>query len=82
MQIQLTHEQEAWLKAVIADGHFASAEDAIAFAINEAKRAALVLALSRSIAGGGINSAEDARRHVRARLAKSKSRKVVRGRGK
>jgi hypothetical protein len=34
----LTPEQEAWLRGEIAKGHFATPEDAISFAISEAKR--------------------------------------------
>jgi hypothetical protein len=41
MDITLTHDQEAWLKAEIAEGRFATLERAISFAIDAAKRAAL-----------------------------------------
>ncbi len=68
MQIDLTPEQETWLKAEIAAGRFTSAEDVIAHAINEAKRASLRNTLMASIAAGGDNSADDARHYVRSRL--------------
>jgi len=68
MNITLTPDQEAWLRAEIAKGHFATAEDAIAHAINEAKRAALCDTLNRSIARGGANSADDVRRAIADRL--------------
>jgi hypothetical protein len=55
MDITLTHDQEAWLKAEIAEGRFATPEDAISFAIE-------------SIARGGSNSADDARRAVAERI--------------
>jgi hypothetical protein len=68
MNIILTPDQEAWLRAEIAQGHFATPEDAIAYAINEAKRAALRDTLNASIARGGANSADDVRRAVADRL--------------
>jgi hypothetical protein len=68
MNITLTPEQEAWLRAEIAEGHFATPEDAIAHAINEARRASLCDTLNGSIARGGVNSAEDVRRAIADRL--------------
>jgi len=68
MNINLTPDQEAWLRAEIANGHFATAEDAITHAINEAKRASLCDTLNGSIARGGTNSADDVRRAVADRL--------------
>jgi hypothetical protein len=68
MNITLTPDQEAWLRAEIAEGHFSTPEDAISFAINEAKRAALRDALDASIARGGANGADDVRRAVAERL--------------
>lgn len=64
MNITLTPDQEAWLRAEIAKGHFATPEDAISYAINEAKRAALRDTLNASIARGGANTADDVRRAV------------------
>ena len=71
MNITLTPDQEAWLRAEIVKGHFATPEDAIAHAINEAKLAALRETLNASIERGGSNSAEDARRAVADRLKTS-----------
>jgi hypothetical protein len=51
-----------------AKGHFATPENAIAFAINEAKRAALRETIKASILGGGSNCADDVRRAVADRL--------------
>jgi Arc/MetJ-type ribon-helix-helix transcriptional regulator len=68
MNITLTPDQEAWLRAEIAEGRFATPEDAIAYAINVAKRAALRETLDASIARGGANSADDVRRAVADRL--------------
>jgi hypothetical protein len=68
MNITLTPDQEAWLRAEIAEGHFSTPEDAISFAINEAKRATLRDDLNASIARGGANSADDVRSAVAERL--------------
>jgi Arc/MetJ-type ribon-helix-helix transcriptional regulator len=68
MNITLTPDQEAWLRAQIAEGHFATPEDAIAYAINVAKRAALRETLDASIARGGANSADDVRRAIADRF--------------
>jgi hypothetical protein len=68
MNITLTPDQEAWLRTEIAEGHFATPEDAISHAINEAKRAALRDTLNTSIARGGFNSADDVRRAVADRI--------------
>jgi Arc/MetJ-type ribon-helix-helix transcriptional regulator len=68
MNVTLTPDQEAWLRAEIAKGHFATPEDAITHAINEAKRAALRETLDASIARGGENSASGVRVAVADRL--------------
>ena len=68
MNVTLTPDQEAGLRAEIAKGRFATPEDAISYAINEAKRAALRDTLNVSIARGGTNSADDVRRAVADRL--------------
>ncbi len=68
MNVTLTPDQEAWLKAEIASGRFATHEDGISFAINEMKRAALRETLDASIARGGANSADGVRRAVADRL--------------
>jgi hypothetical protein len=73
MTITLTAEQELWVKQQLDAGHFATAEDAIGFAINEAKRSNLCATLSASIARGGSHTAEDVRRHVRFVLGEQKA---------
>jgi hypothetical protein len=78
MNIALTPDQEAWLRAEITKGHFATPEDAISYAINEAKRAALRDTLNASIARGGANSADDVRRAVADRLKTSSARHCLR----
>jgi len=71
MNITLRPDQEAWLKAEIAEGHFATPEDAISHAIDAAKRAALREMLDASIAQGGDNSADDVRRFLADRRRKT-----------
>jgi Arc/MetJ-type ribon-helix-helix transcriptional regulator len=64
MNITLTPDQEAWLKTEVAKGRFATPEEAIAHAINEARRASLCETLNTSIEGGGTNTAADVRRAI------------------
>ncbi len=71
MDITLTADQEAWLKAEIAKGHFATPEDAIAHAITEVKRASLCATLNASIEHGGANTADNVRRAIADRLSKA-----------
>jgi Arc/MetJ-type ribon-helix-helix transcriptional regulator len=73
MNITLTPEQEAWVKQQLDAGHFATAEDAIAFAINEAKRSDLRATLTASIARGGSHSADEVRGHIRSVLDEHKA---------
>jgi hypothetical protein len=68
MNITLTPEQERWVKQQLDAGHFATAEEAIAFAIDEAKRVDLRAMLSASILRGGSHDADDVRRRIRAAL--------------
>jgi hypothetical protein len=64
MNITLTPDQEAWLRAEIAEGHFTTPEDAISYAINAAKLTDLREMLDASIAQGGDYSADDVRRFL------------------
>jgi Arc/MetJ-type ribon-helix-helix transcriptional regulator len=66
MDITLSAEQETWLRAEIAKGRFATPEDAITYAINEAKRASLRETLNASIERGGANTADEVRRAITA----------------
>jgi Arc/MetJ-type ribon-helix-helix transcriptional regulator len=68
MDITLTADQEAWLRAEIAKGRFATPEDAITYAINEAKRTSLQETLNASIERGGANTADEVRRAITDRL--------------
>lgn len=57
---------------MLASGRFATAEDAVRYAINRAKRAELREMLAATEAEGGSHSTGDARRHVREHLERLK----------
>jgi Arc/MetJ-type ribon-helix-helix transcriptional regulator len=68
MRIELTPDAAQWVQAAVAAGRFATAEDAVRYAINRAKRAELCEMLDATEAEGGSNSTEDARHHVQEHL--------------
>ena len=68
MNITLTPEQERWVRQQLDAGHFSTAEEAIAFAIDEAKRVDLREVLSASILRGGSHDPDDVRRRIRSAL--------------
>ncbi len=68
MKVELTPDAQQWVEAMIASGRFATAEDAVRFAINRAKRNDLRGMLEATEAEGGEFSAEDALLHVREHL--------------
>jgi Arc/MetJ-type ribon-helix-helix transcriptional regulator len=72
MKVTLTPDQAAWLKAEIDNGHFASPADAIAYAIEQAKRALLQHSFDTAIERGGANSADDVRKAIARRLKRSR----------
>ncbi len=69
MNIELPSDAEAWVRRGIAEGRFASPEDAIRFAIDQAKRDELRKKLAASDDEGGAHSADEARAFVRQDLA-------------
>ncbi len=71
MKIELTLDAAQWVEAAVATGRFATAEDAVHYAINRAKRAELRDMLDASEAEGGSHDSDDARRHVREHLGRS-----------
>ena len=68
MKVELTPDAAQWVAAELAAGRFATAEDAVRYAINRAKRAELREMLDASEAEGGEHSSEDARHYVRDHL--------------
>lgn len=69
MKIELTPDSATWVKAELDAGHFATAEDAVRFAIEQAKLAALRATIEASLARGGSLTADDVMNSVRHRLA-------------
>jgi Arc/MetJ-type ribon-helix-helix transcriptional regulator len=68
LKVELSPDAEQWVQAEVAAGRFATAEDAVRYAINRAKRAELGEMLDASEAEGGRHSSEDVRSHVRNHL--------------
>jgi Arc/MetJ-type ribon-helix-helix transcriptional regulator len=68
MKIELTPDAAQWVEIGLASGRFVTAEDAVRYAINRAKRAELRDMLDATEAEGGSFSTADARQHVREHL--------------
>ena len=68
MKVELTPDAAQWVEAEVAAGRFATAEDAVRYAINRAKRAELREMLDASEAEGGEHGREDVREYVRNQL--------------
>ena len=73
MKVEITGTSEAWIQSEIAAGSFKSPEDAIGYAINQAKLNYLREAIAESLAVGGSNSAEDVMAMIDARMAERKA---------
>jgi len=70
LKVELTPDAAHWVEAEIAAGTFPTAEDAVRYAINQAKTIALRAKLDTAIAEGGDNSADDVRSYLRQHLDK------------
>jgi len=68
LKIELPPDAAQWVQAELAAGRFATAEDAVRYAIDRARRAELCEMLDASEAEGGSHSSEDVRRFVREHL--------------
>lgn len=68
MKVELTPDAAQWVQAEVAAGNFPTAEDAVRFAIHQAKITALRAKLDAAVAAGGDNSAADVRAYVREHL--------------
>jgi Arc/MetJ-type ribon-helix-helix transcriptional regulator len=73
MKIELTPDAEMWVKAELAKGRFATAEDAIRYAVSQTKIVELRDILDASEAEGGTHSAEAARLFAREQLDRKRS---------
>jgi len=71
MNVELSSDAEAWVRQSIAEGRFATPEDAIRFAVDQAKRDELRQKLAASEEEGGAHSADSARAFVRKQLSGS-----------
>ena len=69
MKDELTPDAAQWVEAAIAAGRFVTAEDAVRYAINRAKRAELRDMLNATETEGGSHTTEAVRRFVRDQLA-------------
>jgi Arc/MetJ-type ribon-helix-helix transcriptional regulator len=68
VKVELTPDAEQWVQAELAAGRFPTAEDAVRYAINRAKRAELRDMLEAAEAEGGSHTSDDVRRFVRDHL--------------
>jgi Arc/MetJ-type ribon-helix-helix transcriptional regulator len=68
VKVELTPDAAQWVETEVAAGRFATAEDAVRYAINRAKRTELREMLDAAEAEGGAHTSEDVRRHVREHL--------------
>jgi Arc/MetJ-type ribon-helix-helix transcriptional regulator len=68
LKVELTPDAAQWVQAELAAGRFATAEDAVRYAINRAKRAELREMLDASEAEGGSHGSDEVRSHVRHHL--------------
>jgi Arc/MetJ-type ribon-helix-helix transcriptional regulator len=68
MKVELTPDAAIWVEAELAAGRFATAEDAVRFAINEAKTAILRAEIKAAELEGGRFTSDEVRRFARGHL--------------
>jgi Arc/MetJ-type ribon-helix-helix transcriptional regulator len=68
LKVELTPDAAQWIEAELAAGTFLTPEDAVRFAISQAKTRALRAKLDAAVAEGGDNSVEDMRAFVNRHL--------------
>lgn len=64
MKIELTPDSAQWVEAAVASGRFDTPEDAVRYAISNARQSELRKMLAETEAEGGSHSADEARRYV------------------
>jgi Arc/MetJ-type ribon-helix-helix transcriptional regulator len=70
MKVELTPDAAHWVQDVVATGRFATAEDAVRYAVIRAKRADLRAMVEASIAEGGRYTPADVLSHINEELDK------------
>jgi Arc/MetJ-type ribon-helix-helix transcriptional regulator len=68
MKVELTPDAAHWVDAELAAGTFPTAEDAVRYAIIQAKTTALRAKLDAAMKEGGENTAEETRAYVKQQL--------------
>lgn len=68
MKVELTPDAAQWVQAELDAGRFPTAEDAVRYAVNQAKRRDLGAMLEASRAEGGSFSADEVRLYVSDQL--------------
>jgi Arc/MetJ-type ribon-helix-helix transcriptional regulator len=68
LKVELTPDAAQWVQTELAAGRFATAEDAIRHAVNQAKLIELRAELAAAEAEGGSYTTNDVRRHARDHL--------------
>ena len=68
LKVELTPDAAEWVQAELTAGRFATAEDAVRYAINCVRLAELREVLDASEAEGGSHSSDDVRSYVRRHL--------------
>jgi Arc/MetJ-type ribon-helix-helix transcriptional regulator len=68
MKVELTPDAAQWVEAALATGRFATAEDAVRYAINYAKISEIRTELESAEAEGGSFTTDDVRRFAREHL--------------
>jgi Arc/MetJ-type ribon-helix-helix transcriptional regulator len=68
MKVELTPDAAQWVEAALAAGRFASAEEAIRYAVDRIKLSELRAELAAAEAEGGAFDADEVRRFARDRL--------------
>ncbi|BBU61328.1 hypothetical protein MSC49_12630 [Methylosinus sp. C49] len=69
MKVELTPDAAQWVEAALAAGRFASAEEAIRYAVDRIKLSELRAELAAAEAEGGAFDADAVKRFARDRLA-------------
>jgi Arc/MetJ-type ribon-helix-helix transcriptional regulator len=70
MKVELTPDAAEWVRAAMAAGRFATAEEAIRYAVDRAKLSELRAELEAAEAEGGAFDSDEVKRFARERLTR------------